>query len=187
MLELFGNFKECLFLKNEVMGITPDNYGRIRRWFFDHKKMHKALLFCYKFVPLIIFVAYPIFVLIVMIYNDLFSANFMKVILVPLGVFLGVSLFRKFYNAPRPYEVYSIKPLVKPSGRGESFPSRHSASAFVIAMAMLYINHLLGVIFLMLATIVALSRFFGGVHFLKDIFVGSGIGILCGIIFMFII
>ena len=46
--------------------------------------------------------------------------------------FVAVSIFRKCYNAKRPYEIYDFKPLIPKDTIGKSFPSRHVFSIFVI-------------------------------------------------------
>ena len=53
-------------------------------------------------------------------------------------VFPAVCLFisgllRRKINRKRPYEQLSIRPLVQKKG-GKSFPSNHTASAFVLAL-----------------------------------------------------
>ena len=45
--------------------------------------------------------------------------------------FVAVSIFRKCYNAKRPYEIYDFKPLIPKDTIGKSFPSRHVFSIFV--------------------------------------------------------
>lgn len=88
---------------------------------------------------------------------------------VPAFVFLSVTAFRKLFNRPRPYEVMELPPLIPKDKKGESFPSRHCASAFIIAGAFLYVNIYAGIAFFLLAAAVALSRVFAGVHFISDV------------------
>ena len=52
--------------------------------------------------------------------------------------FVAVSIFRKCYNAKRPYEIYDFKPLIPKDTIGKSFPSRHVFSIFVIGTTLLY-------------------------------------------------
>ena len=81
--------------------------------------------------------------------------------------FILVSIVRRFINSERPYTMYDFKPIIEKNKKGESMPSRHVFSAFIIGMAFLYI----GVI--------------SGVHFPKDVIVGALVGILCGVVGFF--
>ena len=66
---------------------------------------------------------------------------------------------------------FNIEPLVGHK-TGESFPSRHTVSAFAIAFALLNINIHLGIIALIIACIVGLSRIICAVHFISDVLCG---------------
>ena len=47
--------------------------------------------------------------------------------------FVIVTVVRKFINAPRPYDTYEFYTVPPKSKVGESFPSRHVFSCFLIA------------------------------------------------------
>lgn len=113
-----------------------------------------------------------------------FSKNpgFWKIILVPGVSFVLVSVFRRWYNAPRPYELYSIDPLIVKDKKGQSFPSRHVFSAFVIAVTIMAFHPGIGLAAFFLGSALAVLRVVGGVHFPKDVIWGAVIGILSGII-----
>lgn len=96
--------------------------------------------------------------------------------------FLAVSVFRRLYNRPRPYEKLSITPLIPRNKQGQSFPSRHVFSAFVIAMCWLFYVPWIGGGLLVLACILAAIRVIGGIHFPSDVIVGAIIGIVSGLI-----
>ncbi len=83
--------------------------------------------------------------------------SYYSTIIKPLSSFLIVTLIRKLYNRPRPCITFNIEPLVGHK-TGESFPSRHTVSAFAIAFALLNINIHLGIIALIIACIVRLSK-----------------------------
>ncbi len=99
----------------------------------------------------------------------------------PLSTFLLVTVLRKFINRPRPCVQFHIQPLVAHK-KDQSFPSRHTASAFAIALALANLHTTLGIIAILLACIVALSRLLTGVHFISDIFAGIIISFLIFII-----
>ena len=108
--------------------------------------------------------------------------------LVTAGVsFAVVSLFRRIVNSPRPYEILDIKPLMIKRTKGKSFPSRHCFSIFVIAVCWLRFVPIVGILLLILGVLLALLRVVLGVHFPRDVVAGALIGILSGIIGMYIV
>ncbi len=103
-------------------------------------------------------------------------------VLVPALSFVAVSVFRKIYNAPRPYEMYGFEPLIPKKTLGKSFPSRHVFSIFVIAVT---VGHYypeacigLGLAGVMLGAL----RVVSGVHFPRDVVAGGAVGIFFGIV-----
>jgi len=90
-------------------------------------------------------------------------------------------------DAPRPYTLYEFKPVVKKEKTGQSMPSRHVFSAFVIGMSALYISVHLGILILADSFLMCFMRVIAGVHFPKDVIVGAIIGILSGVIGFYII
>ena len=109
------------------------------------------------------------------------SSKLLLTIIKPLSSFLIVTLIRKLYNRPRPCVVFNIEPLVDHK-TDESFPSRHTVSAFTIAFALLNISLPLGIISLIIACLVGLSRIFCGVHFVSDVFCGFLIALIIHLI-----
>ena len=102
---------------------------------------------------------------------------------VPASGFVILSLLRKKLNAPRPYEVWEIVPLLDRDSPGQSMPSRHVFSATIISMACLHASLSVGVILLVLSALLGLVRVLGGVHFPKDVVVGYICGLVWGVIF----
>lgn len=167
--------------------MTKSAYGKIEKYFRSHEGMLKALNILYKYIPMVVFVAYPIMLIFVLSKYGILSTEFLKVFLVPLCTFIAVTLLRYFLNFQRPYEKYDINPLIKKDKKGQSFPSRHSVSIFIIAMANLYISVYAGVTFLGLGLIICVTRVVAGVHFIRDVLAGALISILIGFVFFFII
>lgn len=95
--------------------------------------------------------------------------------------FLFVSWLRKFINQSRPYEAWSIEPLIAKDTVGQSFPSRHVFSASVIGTVALANQPILGGLILLVAAVLAVLRVLGGVHYPKDVAVGFVLGILLGL------
>lgn len=106
----------------------------------------------------------------------------MLLIFVPLGVLIGVSVLRYIINEPRPYEVYGIDSVFHKQTKGKSMPSRHTASAFIIAMAVLSLNVFFGIIALAIAALITTSRVLAGAHFIRDVLAGMAISVAAGCI-----
>ncbi len=149
-----------------------------------NEKLTKLIRFLYTALPLIIVVVYPIIVIL----NGIRSIDhkFILSIAVPAVTLLGVGVMRKLINKPRPYEKFSTSSLISKDKKGQSFPSNHAACSFVIAMAGFGVNPILGFVLLAIALLIALTRIFAGVHFVSDVIAGAAIGILMGVVFLFI-
>ena len=104
-------------------------------------------------------------------------------VFVPATGFMILSLLRKKINAPRPYEEWTIKPLLDRDSPGQSMPSRHVFSATIISMACLHASLSVGVILLVLSAFLGLVRVLGGVHYPKDVVVGHICALVWGMIF----
>lgn len=102
---------------------------------------------------------------------------------IPASGFVILSFLRKKINAPRPYEVWEIVPLLDRDSPGQSMPSRHVFSATIISMACLHASLSVGLILLILSAILGLVRVLGGVHYPKDVVVGYICGLVWGVIF----
>ena len=104
-------------------------------------------------------------------------------VFIPASGFVILSLLRKKINAPRPYEVWEIVPLLDRDSPGKSMPSRHVFSATIISMACLHASLSVGVILLVLSVFLGLVRVLGGVHYPKDVLIGYTCGLVWGVIF----
>ena len=102
---------------------------------------------------------------------------------IPASGFVILSFLRKKINAPRPYEVWEIVPLLDRDSPGQSMPSRHVFSATIISMACLHASLTMGMICLTLSAFLGLVRVLGGVHYPKDVVVGYICGLVWGVIF----
>lgn len=106
-----------------------------------------------------------------------------KYLLMPLTGFCAVTLLRKHINAPRPYQKFDFVPL-KPHSPGLSFPSRHTASAFLLAMACLRVNSILGVAAILAAVAVGATRVMAGLHYPRDVISGGIFAVTWGMIWL---
>ena len=103
-------------------------------------------------------------------------------VFIPVSGFVILSFLRKKINAPRPYEVWEIVPLLDRDSPGKSMPSRHVFSATIISMACLHASLTMGMICLTLSAFLGLVRVLGGVHYPKDVVVGYICGLVWGVI-----
>ena len=166
-------------------------YKEMNAYFSNSKPKTTMVKSLHDILPVIMMVSYPV-QLVYLLFKDGFatgitSVEFLKFTLVPLALLLVVTIVRAVINAKRPYEVYDYEPVVKTKKTGKSFPSRHTTCAFIIAMAFLYINTGLGIVMLILATMIGITRIISGAHFIKDVVSGALIGIITGALFFFLI
>lgn len=159
--------------------MTKDTYEKITGPLRNHPGEVKILKTVNKLLTVLVYCAYPILLLSLALSHDV---RFLRVLLTPGISFVLVSLFRNYINAPRPYEVLDIVPIIYKDTKGKSFPSRHVFSVFVIAMAMYYISMPMGIALMIIGILLAVVRVIGGVHFPKDVIFGAVIGILSGLV-----
>ena len=79
----------------------------------------------------------------------------------------------------------AIKLLITPP-HGFSFPSGHSGSSFAAAVTLFYFNKKFGTGALVLAAMIAFSRVYLYVHYPSDVLIGSLLGVVVGLILIFI-
>ena len=130
------------------------------------------------------FVSYGILI-VFMFFSDI--KIFARITLSPLTVFAIVTFFRKIFNRPRPYEKFATTSVFRKNKKGESMPSRHTACAFIIAMAFMYVSIPLGIAYLIISALIMISRVLAGVHFISDVIAGMAISLLYGYFSFFII
>ena len=116
-------------------------------------------------------------------FQEGFGKQILIDVFIPATGFVILSLLRKKINAPRPYEEWTIKPLLDRDSPGQSMPSRHVFSATIISMACLHASLTMGMICLTLSALLGLVRVLGGVHFPKDVVVGYICGLVWGVLF----
>jgi membrane-associated phospholipid phosphatase len=106
----------------------------------------------------------------------------LRLALVPAITFALVSLLRALLDKPRPYEMHAIDPIIVKDTQGKSMPSRHLASAVIIACALSWYDLRLGIPAFIACAIVGAMRIIGGVHFPRDIIAAAALALACGIV-----
>ena len=96
--------------------------------------------------------------------------------------FVIVSVARLLINAPRPYELYDFYEVKPKEKSGQSFPSRHVFSAFLIATVSFSVSIPLMIANIIIGIAIAVSRVLLGMHFIRDVACGALIGIVSGIV-----
>ena len=106
-------------------------------------------------------------------------------ILIVLMMTLGINkMIELSYFRERPFVAHSVNLLINKSVDSPSFPSNHSAGSFAFAFVMLWKWRKVGIIFLVIAVFMALSRLYVGVHYPLDITVGACIALIVTIFAM---
>ncbi len=164
--------------------MKKETYIKITDTIRKNEKLEKAIIIANFALTFFIYILFGGLLFMLLLMKDL---RFMRVVLTTGISFVALSIVRKKINSVRPYTKYGFKPIVNKEKPGESMPSRHVFSCFVIGMAFLYIDTSLGVIVLIQGVLMAILRVVIGVHFPKDVIVGALVGIISGIIGFYLV
>ena len=157
--------------------MTKETFLKLEQPF--RKTLHRRRIFVFveHLFTGLVYLAYPALLFYLLVLRDF---RFWRCFLTPAVGLVFVSILRRLINAPRPYEKYDFRPLLPKDKKGESFPSRHLFSVFMIAMAYYYVYVPMGIYLTVLGVLLGVLRVVGGVHFPKDVLVGAAIGVLLG-------
>ena len=106
----------------------------------------------------------------------------LKFVIVPAVTFVVVTIVRARIDAPRPYDLYDIDPIIVKNTHGKSLPSRHVASAVAIACAITYVHLDWGALAFTACAIVSFTRIVGGVHFPRDVVAAIAIAVAIALV-----
>lgn len=149
-----------------------------------HPKGVEFVCVCNGLFTKVVYAVFLILIFLLFIHRD---ERIIRILLTTAISFVTVSAFRKYFHRKRPYEVFGVSPVIPKDKKGNSFPSRHVFSAFVIAMACLYVNVWLGLEMLLVAAVIAVLRVVGGVHYPSDVVAGAVVGIVSGVIGLWVL
>ena len=166
-----------------MMSINRRIFEKVTNYFSTHLKSKNLLKIIYQYVTLLVFLAYPLLLVYVFFAE---RDKLLKVVLVPLGTLILVTLLRKIINRQRPYEQFETPSVFDNKTEGKSMPSRHTASAFIIAAAFTYVNPVWGAFAFAAAALIALSRIAAGSHYISDVAVAIIISMTIAYLFFFI-
>ncbi|NPV11753.1 MAG: phosphatase PAP2 family protein [Ignavibacteria bacterium] len=113
------------------------------------------------------------------------------ILLVVVSDQLSSVLLKSLFARPRPCKVLENVHLLVGCTDSYSFPSSHAVNNFAAAMFFTYFYRHLKWILFSVASVMALSRIFVGVHYPSDVLggalIGMGIGYLMAVIYNFIL
>lgn len=152
-------------------------YLSLNHYLNSHSTYRQLIAFITRYMTYPYYALYPLMlVYLFFTHSDLLLVMILK----PAFVFVFITLFRKLIDRPRPYDQLDITP-VEPHKKGHSFPSRHTGSALIIALMALEVNQVLGIIMIIIACIIAITRVLGGLHYLSDVITAA---LLAFVVFM---
>lgn len=97
------------------------------------------------------------------------------------GALITNVILKNVIERIRPYDTIADLVLLIERQSDFSFPSGHTCASFAAATALyLSLSRKWGILFLMLAFLIAFSRLYVGVHYPSDVAAGALIGICCG-------
>ena len=156
---------------------TPERYAPVRAFFPEGSRRHALLKFFYSCISLPVYCAYPALLVLLWQAKD---PRLLRAVLVPAAACVLCTVLRKVLNRPRPFEQEGFEPIIDTHAKGESFPSRHAASAVVIALAAWYAAPGMGTALTVVALLICAVRVLAGVHHLRDVAAGAALALLVG-------
>ena len=156
---------------------STESYARLRAFFPEGSRRLLLLRFLYSCLSVPVYCAYPAMLVILWQAKD---ERLLRALLVPAAAFAVCTVLRKVLNRPRPFELEGFEPLIGTHSGGEGFPSRHAASAVVIAMAAWYAAPGMGAALTVIAALICIVRVVAGVHHPVDVLAGAALSLVLG-------
>ena len=157
--------------------MNRERYLFLISWAKEKPIREKVICGMTKWIPVVLAAIY--------IFSLLFSFVFYPLALIrlflrPCLCFIFVTILRNRIKAPRPYDVYDYVPLCGfHPGKNRSFPSRHTASAVILALEINVIwGGILGIFCIILSVMMGVCRVLCGNHFIKDVLAGAFIAFI---------
>ncbi len=158
------------------------SYPELYRWVYSKQSLYKTLGIVDKLAVAFVSLSYFASLLLSLLSSLILTLEIFFFTFFP---FVAVSLFRRLFNAPRPYELFDFAELGLPvpkSRRGSSFPSRHVFSAFLIGSILWFREPVFGFAVIASGALVAISRVLLGKHFVRDVIAGAVVGGISGVV-----
>lgn len=145
----------------------------------QHSFQKQCLIVLTNTLPILVVVSYGWLLFTLFSHKD---ARLILSILLPLITLLSVMIIRHFIHTPRPFEKENLPPLIDHEA-GNSFPSKHAASALIISLALIAYRSFFLVPMLIITLGIGISRILCGIHDMKDILGGYLLGFVIGLFF----
>lgn len=159
--------------------MTEEQYARWTAPLRMRPRATAALLAANKALTVAGYVLYPLLIALLAAFD---RTLVVRCLVVPAVAFVALSLFRRAFNAPRPYEALAIEPLIRKDTRGKSFPSRHTFSLFMIALTWAVWQPVAGAVLAAASAALACVRVLGGVHFPRDVIAGAALAAIAAVV-----
>ena len=143
------------------------HYDEIAKMMRERERIAQGVVLLNRALTVIGYIAFPLLIVMQVCVGE-WQVALKTAIVCGIG-FCAVAVLRCVINAPRPYEVLGIKPLVKKGTLGKSFPSRHAFCMFMIAFAWCVWNMRVGAVLVVLSCVMGVVRVVLGVHWPRDI------------------
>jgi len=153
------------------------HYLRLASFFASHPRLKHLLCCLCRLLPAIVMLVYPVILFVLLLSHRAIPWG---QIIPPALTLTGTIVLRRFFPHQRPFEVFSLSPLI-PHKPGGSFPSRHSASALAIALVAFDLHPWAGMILTILAAIIGATRILTFLHFPRDVLAGYMLALILGL------
>lgn len=157
-------------------------YEKNAAFFNGRPRLKKALIKTNTLLTSLFFIAYLLLIGF-QLKKDIDLGELSKLIFIPALTLFLVSVLQFTIKRPRPYAAdgAGIAPFIKKKKENSSsFPSRHTASAFVIALVFLPYFTAVGIMLLLLSFVMGYIRFALGLHYPSDVVCGGVLGAIIG-------
>lgn len=98
-----------------------ENYRELSAYFQGTKARSNTIKALHDVLPLVMYIFYPIQLIVLAVNDGLASEKFLRFALIPLGTLIVISIVRAIINAKRPYEVYDYTPPVRATTKARAF------------------------------------------------------------------
>lgn len=156
--------------------MTEHQYKLALGWLRAHPQPARAIIRANQALTACGYILYPVLLAMLAVSQPPLLA---RALIVPAVSFALVTAFRALADAPRPYDILDIQPLIPKDTQGRSFPSRHAFSLSMIACTWFLQQPAIGVGLLLAGVLLGGIRVICGLHWPRDVAVGILTAIAC--------